>query len=133
MLLLLRRSSVDYITRQCQNSLLRVSKVRQKRSVLPRFVTKVSGKRHLFGQPLLLIEERCGALTFVPRYLLLQEHARAIIDLGLLETLMMQLRLGSGLLVLDQLFSFFQNGCLCCIELGAKLCSDLIRFDFLSD
>ena len=41
-------------------------------------------------------------------------------------------RLGRSLLVLNQLFSFFQNGCLCCIELG-ELCSHLIRFDFLSD
>ena len=40
--------------------------------------------------------------------------------------------LGRSLLVLNQLFSFFQNGCLCCIELG-ELCSHLIRFNFLSD
>ena len=56
MLLLLGRPRVDHFTRQCQNSLLHVSKIRVKRNVL-RIGAKISGKRHLFGQPLLLIEE----------------------------------------------------------------------------
>ena len=56
MLLLLGRPRVYHIAWQCQNSLLHVSKVREERNVL-RIGTNISGKRHLFSQPLLLIEE----------------------------------------------------------------------------